>query len=87
MPATPATVGSLPIGLEASTWVPEAADVREDRVVLYGTVGEVAREFVYRVKATNTGTFTLPPPYAESMYDRGAKARGLPGQVQVEKAR
>jgi len=83
MPATPATVGALPIGLESSTWHPEYADVREDRVVLYGTVGPEAQEFVYRVKATNRGTFALPPPYAESMYQRTVKARGLPGQVTV----
>jgi uncharacterized protein YfaS (alpha-2-macroglobulin family) len=83
MPATPATVGALPIGLESSTWHPEYADVREDRVVLYGTVGPEAQEFVYRVKATNRGAFTLPPPYAESMYQRTVKARGLPGQVKV----
>jgi uncharacterized protein YfaS (alpha-2-macroglobulin family) len=81
--ATPATVGALPIGLETSTWRPEYADVREDRVVLYGLVGPEAREFVYRIKATNRGTFTTPPPYAESMYDRAVRARGLPGQVKV----
>jgi uncharacterized protein YfaS (alpha-2-macroglobulin family) len=83
IPATPATVGALPIGLESSTWHPEYADVREDRVVLYGWVGPEAKEFVYRVKATNRGTFVLPPPFAESMYDRTVKARGLPGVVKV----
>jgi alpha-2-macroglobulin len=83
MPAAPATVGALPIGLESSSWHPEYADVREDRVVLYGTVGPEAQEFVYRVKATNRGTFVLPPPYAESMYQRTVKARGLPGQITV----
>jgi alpha-2-macroglobulin len=83
MPATPATVGALPVGLESSTWHPDYADVREDRVVLYGTVGPEAREFVYRVKATNRGTFVLPPAFAESMYDRKVRARGLPAQVKV----
>ena len=84
--ATPAAIGSLPIGTEASTWRPDHADVREDRVVLYGLVGPEAREFVYRVKATNRGTFVLPPAYAESMYDRTVKARGLPGQIKVGQA-
>jgi uncharacterized protein YfaS (alpha-2-macroglobulin family) len=83
MPATPAALGALPIGLESSTWHPEYADVREDRVVLYGTVGTEATEFVYRAKATNRGLYAVPPPFAESMYDRSVKARGLPGQVKV----
>jgi uncharacterized protein YfaS (alpha-2-macroglobulin family) len=52
-------------------------------VVLYGWVGPEAQEFVYRIKATNRGTFVLPPPFAESMYDRSVKARGLPGVVKV----
>jgi uncharacterized protein YfaS (alpha-2-macroglobulin family) len=74
---------SLPIGTAASTWAPEYADVREDRVVLYGPVGPDAREFVYRMRATNRGDFAVPPPLAESMYDRSVKARGLPGRLQV----
>ncbi len=73
----------LPIGTAASTWAPEYADVREDRVVLYGPVGPDAREFVYRIRATNRGDFAVPPPFAESMYDRSVKARGLPGQLKV----
>jgi uncharacterized protein YfaS (alpha-2-macroglobulin family) len=81
--AGPAAVGALPIGTAASTWSPEYADVREDRVVLYGPVGPEAREFVYRIKATNRGAFAVPPPFAESMYDRSVKARGLPGRLKV----
>ncbi len=79
----PVAAEALPIGTPASTWTPEYADVREDRVVLYGSVGPEAREFVYRVKATNRGTFTVPPPFAESMYDRAVKARGLSARLEV----
>ncbi len=75
--------GAFPIGIGASTWAPEYADVREERVVLYGSVGPEAREFVYRIKATNRGAFTVPPAFAESMYDRTVKARGLPGRLEV----
>jgi uncharacterized protein YfaS (alpha-2-macroglobulin family) len=78
-----AGAGALPIGTSASTWAPEYADLREDRVVLYGAVGPEAREFVYRIKATNRGTFTVPPPFAESMYDRSVHARGLPARLEV----
>ncbi|MGP1665461.1 MAG: alpha-2-macroglobulin family protein, partial [Rhodanobacter sp.] len=40
-----------PIGLSTSTWQPEYADIREDRVVIYGTATPDVREFVYRIKA------------------------------------
>jgi len=73
-----------PIGTESSTWSPDFVDIREDRVVLFGTVGPKAQEFVYRVKATNKGTFAVPPLYGECMYDRTVKARALPGTITVE---
>jgi uncharacterized protein YfaS (alpha-2-macroglobulin family) len=73
-----------PIGSESSTWSPDFVDIREDRVVLFGTVGPKAREFVYRVKATNKGTYAVPPLYGECMYDRTVKARALPGTITVE---
>jgi hypothetical protein len=84
MDTTPQWVS--PIGTNASTWQPEFVDIREDRVVLFGTVGPKAREFVYRIKATNKGTYAVPSLYAESMYDRSMKARGVPGKITVEGA-
>jgi hypothetical protein len=74
-----------PIGGSKSTWALEYADVREDRVVLYGTVTRDARLFVYRIKATNAGSFTVPPTYAEGMYDRSVQARGLGARITVER--
>jgi len=71
------------VGTRLSDWSPEYADVREDRIVLYGTVGRDARRFVYRVKATNVGSFAVPPAYAESMYERAVKARSLGGRIEV----
>ena len=38
---------------------------------------------VYRIKATNTGTFTVPPAYGEGMYDRGFNARSAAGGITV----
>lgn len=73
-----------PIGTEGSTWSPDFVDIREDRVVLFGTVGPKAQEFVYRIKATNKGTFAVPPLYGECMYDRAVKALALPGSITVE---
>jgi len=73
-----------PIGTDASTWQPDFVDLREDRVVLFGRVGGSAQEFVYRIKATNKGKYTIPPAFAESMYNRAVRARTLPGTMIVE---
>ena len=81
---TPPTWQS-PIGTKGSTWAPDYADVRDDRVVIYGTASRNAQEFVYRIRATNAGTFVVPPAYGESMYDRTVQARSLGGSIAVEK--
>ena len=73
-----------PIGTESSTWMPDFVDIREDRVILFGTVGPTTQEFAYRIKATNKGTFAVAPLYGECMYDRTVKARALPGAITVE---
>ncbi|MDR2013108.1 MAG: alpha-2-macroglobulin [Rhodanobacter sp.] len=68
-----------PIGVAGSTWRPEFADVREDRVVIYGTATTDVCEFVYRIKASNAGRFNVPPAYGESMYDRRIQAQSPGG--------
>ncbi len=67
------------------TWLAEFADIREERVVLYGTVGSGVREFTYRIRATNVGRFVVPPAYGESLYERAIQARSLPGRITVER--
>jgi uncharacterized protein YfaS (alpha-2-macroglobulin family) len=74
-----------PIGSTRSTWSIEYADVREDRVVLYGRVGAEAKEFIYRIKATNVGTYIVPPTFGEAMYDRSVQARSLASSITVER--
>lgn len=77
-----------PIGVAGSTWQPQFADVREDRVVIYGTATSDVREFVYRIKASNAGRFIVPPAYGESMYDRRLQAQAPGGAaLTVERAR
>jgi uncharacterized protein YfaS (alpha-2-macroglobulin family) len=49
-------------------------------VVFYGSVTDEAREVTYKVKATNSGRFLVPPAYAESLYDRSQRARSTGGQ-------
>jgi alpha-2-macroglobulin len=60
-------------------WQPDFAEIREDRIVLYGTVTRDVGTFVYRLRATNPGSFRTPPPYAESLYDRQQYGRGASG--------
>jgi alpha-2-macroglobulin len=61
----------------------EYADLREDRVVFHVTASPDAQEIVYRIKATNVGTFNVPPAYGEAMYDRGVQARSGAGRLTV----
>ena len=68
-----------PISLSSSSWQPDYADIREDRVVIYGTATPDVREFVYQIKSSNAGRFIVPAVYAESMYDRSIQARSPGG--------
>ena len=61
----------------------EFADPREDRVVFYTTLTNDVREIVYRIKATNIGTYVVPPAFGEAMYDRGLLARSVAGTIEV----
>ncbi|MDR2135493.1 MAG: alpha-2-macroglobulin family protein [Treponema sp.] len=77
-----ALVDLFPAGLEpdipsiresaggSRAWTPDYADIREDRLVLYGTIGTQANTFSYRARAINSGLFTVPPLFAEAMYDK-----------------
>lgn len=60
-------------------------DVREDRNVFFCGLskGEV-KTFAYRIKPIAAGTYVIPPVFAESMYERGIKARDGGGKVNVE---
>lgn len=71
------------LGGGTDAWAPKYADVREDRVVLVGQVGETAQRFVYRIKPTNRGHVRIPPVLIEGFYDRGAWGRDLGGELTV----
>jgi uncharacterized protein YfaS (alpha-2-macroglobulin family) len=60
-------------------------DVREDRAIFYTTVPTETLEITYQIKSCNRGTFVVPPVFAESMYDRNVKGRGLGGKITVTK--
>jgi uncharacterized protein YfaS (alpha-2-macroglobulin family) len=74
---------ALPIALPGSTFETSFGDVREDRVVLYGTALPQMRELVYAARATNTGTYVVPPVMADAMYDRSVVSRGTAGKITV----
>jgi len=54
-------------------------------VVLYGGLSKDLAEYRYRIRATNAGTFLVPPSYAESMYDRTLRARAGSSRVIVQR--
>ncbi|MBA2652314.1 MAG: alpha-2-macroglobulin family protein [Tatlockia sp.] len=60
------------------------ADLREDRVVFFTSLDSNAKELVYRIKAINSGKYTIPPIMAESMYNPNLRANGVAGSVIVE---
>ncbi|AHG19226.1 hypothetical protein Z042_06040 [Chania multitudinisentens RB-25] len=63
-----------PLAAPGSTWAPDYSDIREDRVIIYGSATTDVQEFIYQIKATNTGSFVIPPAYGEAMYDREVQA-------------
>ncbi len=69
----------VPFGNSPTNWWIQYADMREDRIVLYGMLEAKTHEFIYKVRATNVGTYTLPPAYAEGLYRRDVRACSLPG--------
>lgn len=64
-------------------WVPDYTDVREDRVVLYGTLSKELAEYHYKIRAAGAGIFTVPPSYAEAMYEPTLQAHTAVGQIKV----
>jgi uncharacterized protein YfaS (alpha-2-macroglobulin family) len=68
--------GSAPEGLRY-------VDARDDRVVFYAQLSKDVQELVYRIKATNVGSYSLPPAFGEAMYDRSMLARSVTGHIEV----
>jgi hypothetical protein len=60
-------------------------EVREDRAVFFATIPTDSIQITYQIKSCNRGNFVVPPVFAESMYDRNVKARGLGGKISVTK--
>jgi uncharacterized protein YfaS (alpha-2-macroglobulin family) len=69
---------------DGQPWQPAMLDVREDRVLAFGSVPSELVVWHYKIKAVNRGTFVTPPAYVESMYERTIKARGVVGTLTVQ---
>ncbi|MCP3869719.1 MAG: alpha-2-macroglobulin family protein [Gammaproteobacteria bacterium] len=92
-----AVIDLLPGGFEvmgesvtgkSGQWQADYTDIREDRVVFYGSFGTRTTQLTYGVKPTARGEFVIPPAYAEAMYDRSARARTIAGgRFEVNAAR
>lgn len=66
------------------TWTLDFADVREDRVLFFGTVNRSMLEVTYKARATNVGEFAMPAAYGEAMYERRVFARSAGGHFTVK---
>jgi len=58
-------------------------DVREDRAIFFAAATGSVLEINYQIKSSNRGEFVVPPPFAESMYQRNIKGRGVGGKITV----
>ncbi len=78
---------SLPIWHDRLTvggnWVSEYTDVREDRVLLYGTLSKELTEYRYKIRATSAGDFVVPPSYAQAMYEPSIQANTVLSRIKV----
>jgi uncharacterized protein YfaS (alpha-2-macroglobulin family) len=63
---------------------PDHVEMREDRVIVFTGAQSKATEFVYRMKAVASGTFIVPPLFAEAMYDRNVRALTAEGKFTVQ---
>lgn len=62
----------------------EFVDIREDRVLFFTSASSDSHEIVYRIKATNPGVYTVPPIFADSMYDPKVEANGSASKITVQ---
>lgn len=74
---------SLPID-KKPLWQPDYIDVQEDRLVLFGDLDGGEKYFEFRLKPLNSGTYQVPPVFAEGMYDTEILYRGLGDVIKVE---
>lgn len=70
-----------------SDWKPDYADIRDDRVIFYGTVTGTLKSYTFKVKVITNGSFVVPPVFAQAMYDNKVKALKPYEKIKVQKAK
>ena len=81
--APPGEPDSLRPGL-ATRQGTDYIDIREDRALIYlGLRAEGSLTLQYALRPTCPGTFIVPPPYAEDMYEAKVRANGAAGKLIV----
>ncbi|WP_338848930.1 alpha-2-macroglobulin [Massilia sp. W12] len=81
-PATP--LWRQRLGQSKNAWNIHYADIREDRVILYGDVSTTMTEISYKARAANAGKFVVPPAYGEAMYERRIFGRSAADSFEVK---
>jgi uncharacterized protein YfaS (alpha-2-macroglobulin family) len=66
-------------------WTADYVDIREDRIVIYGTISNRVSSFSYRARAINAGAFTTPPLFAEALYDKSVWALRPQNPIRIAK--
>lgn len=84
-----AIVDLLPTGFAAATDSIESpranfTEAREDRVLVFTTIGKEYSKTTYRVKATTSGRLKVPAIKAQAMYNPEIRGYGDTGTFQVE---
>jgi hypothetical protein len=64
-----ADIASLRDAVDRSENQFDYVDIREDRIIFYGSFWDRYQEVSFKAKAINQGDFVLPPVFGEDMYD------------------
>jgi uncharacterized protein YfaS (alpha-2-macroglobulin family) len=70
---------------ERAAWAADYVDIREDRIVIYGTISSRVSSFSYRARAINAGSFTTPALFAEALYDKSVWALRPQDPIKITK--
>lgn len=68
---------------QSQRWQADYVDIREDRLVWYGSFSPQITELSYQVRVSAAGEFTVPVAAAEAMYDSRIRAQTAAGKLKV----
>jgi len=68
---------------QSNIWQADYLDIREDRLVWYGSFAPQITELSYQVRVSASGEFTVPVAAAAAMYDSRIRAQTAAGTLSV----